>query len=186
MQSLLKRAGLGVVGGIAGLAAMEIVQRLTRPLVNKRAPARTEVFATGRSMSLIGQHHRRDESATDALARIAYEKIAHRDPPESTKSALSWAVHLGYGLATAAVYGALPVRARHAVGAGALFGVALWLFGDELVVPLLGLSDRPSAYPAPRHLQSLAAHVAYGVATAVTTKTLVDRTSEGDAQVRTG
>jgi hypothetical protein len=55
---------------------------------------------------------------------------------------------------------------------GAVFGVGLWLIGDELALPLLGLSDKPTAYHPTRHVQSLAAHLGYGVATAATTRAL--------------
>ncbi len=57
---------------------------------------------------------------------------------------------------------------------GALFGAGLWLLGDELAVPLLGLSDRPTSYPVTSHLQSLAQHLGFGVATAATTGVLLD------------
>jgi uncharacterized membrane protein YagU involved in acid resistance len=55
---------------------------------------------------------------------------------------------------------------------GALFGAALWLFGDEIAMPLLGLADKPTQYHPTRHLQSLAAHLGFGVATAATAQAL--------------
>lgn len=175
MPSRLEGLALGLLGGAAGLAAMQLVQRLTRPLVRKRAPQPTDVFKTERSMSLIGMHHREDESATDALGRIGYEKLAHREPSAKTKSLLSWAVHLGFGLATAGAFGALrAARRRHALRDGAIFGAALWLLVDELAIPLLGLADKPTQYHPTRHLQSLASHLGYGLATAGVAKAAGD------------
>jgi hypothetical protein len=49
------------------------------------------------------------------------------------------------------------------------------LFGDELAAPLLGLSDKPTAYHPARHAQSLVSHLGYGVATAAATRALAER-----------
>jgi putative membrane protein len=48
---------------------------------------------------------------------------------------------------------------------GLPFGTALWLAGDEIAVPALGLSGNPLEYPVSSHLQALAAHCIYGVTT---------------------
>lgn len=126
-------------------------------------------------MSLIGTHHRDAESATDALGRISYEKLAHREPSAKAKNVLSWAFHLGFGLANAAVFGALRgEERRHALRDGAIFGAVLWLVIDELAVPLLGLADKPTEYHPTRHLQSLASHLGYGLATASVAKAAGD------------
>lgn len=153
-----------------GLAAMELVRRATRPLMKDRSPAPMDVFPTTRSMSLVGPQHEPGESATAALGRIAYHKLTGRAPSAETKSKLSWLVHIGYGLLVASGYGALRARGHHdAFRDGVVFGAGLWLLGDELAVPLLGLADKPTAYHPTRHAQSLAQHLGFGVATAATT-----------------
>src|SRR5437764_931818 len=98
--------------------------------------------------------------------------------PPAHQRKLSWAADIGSGLAVASLYGAIRGgRDRgipRAVLGGALFGAGLWLLGDELAVPLLGLSDKPTTYPVKSHLQSLAQHLGFGVATAATTGVLLD------------
>jgi hypothetical protein len=179
MRTLRTKLGYGLIGGAAGLLAMELVKRVTAPLVKDRAPRPTGDDLTARSsMSVLGRQHRPDESATDALARIAYENLVGRAPSPQTRRALSWAVHIGYGLLAASLYGAVRGGrdrsvARSAIS-GALFGAGLWLLGDELAVPLLGLSDRPASYPVASHLQSLAQHLGFGVAAAAATGALLD------------
>ena len=158
----------GARGGVLGLAAMELVKRLTRPIIRERAPEPMDVFPAARSMSVIGPRHEPDESATDALGRIAYTRVVgHRPSPNATRL-LSWGVHIGYGLLVATVYGLVRARRarRHVVRDGVIFGTGLWLFGDELVVPLLGLQDKPNAYHPTRHLHSLLAHLGFGITTA--------------------
>jgi hypothetical protein len=161
---------LGAVGGLAGLAAMEVARRLTNPFVKtwrRGAP----VFTTDSEVP-FGVRHRPDESATDAIARITYENVLRRQPSPRTQRAMSWAIHIGYGLACAGAFGALARRPRHAVRTGALFGAALWLLGDEILSPVLGLSDKPTEYHPTAHAQALLTHLGYGVATVATTNAL--------------
>lgn len=120
-------------------------------------------------MSPFGPHHHADESATDAIGRIAYEKLFGRPPTDKMKNRLSWAVHIGYGVVVGAMFSALRPRPS-VLRDGALYGAGLWLFGDELMVPLLGLSDKPTAYHPLRHAHSFAQHIGYGVALAAATR----------------
>jgi uncharacterized membrane protein YagU involved in acid resistance len=48
-------------------------------------------------------------------------------------------------------------------GAGAGFGIAFWLLGDELSMPWLGLTEQPPDYSLLMHLHSLGEHVVYGM-----------------------
>ena len=66
-------------------------------------------------------------------------------------------------------------RTHRVVRDGLLFGSGLWLLGDELAVPLLGLGDKPTAYHPTLHLQMLLAHLGFGVATAGATQLLEAR-----------
>src|SRR6187455_2459064 len=109
------RTGLvaGLLGGAAGLLAMEVVRRMSAPLVEKGAGAMPAHPPHRRSMSVIGTHHEADESATDAIGRIAYEKVFGHSPSANAKRAASWAVHIGYGLELGALYGVLRGETRH-------------------------------------------------------------------------
>jgi uncharacterized membrane protein YagU involved in acid resistance len=165
--------GLGLVAGGVGLLAMELVRRATAPLVKERARKPTDVFVTERTISQVGIHHEPGESAPEAIGRIGYQKLVGEEPSKKTKSDLSWAIHLGYGLLVASGYALLRGHAHgHTLRDGLMFGTGLWLFGDELAVPLLGLADKPSAYHPTQHLQSFAQHLGFGVATAATTRAL--------------
>jgi hypothetical protein len=41
----------------------------------------------------------------------------------------------------------------------------VWLAGDEVALPALGLLEHPARYPLPVHANSMASHVVYGVTT---------------------
>lgn len=72
--------------------------------------------------------------------------------------------HYMIGIVGGALYGAsseyLP---QLRVGAGAAFGAAFFLLGEEIAVPLLGFSARPWQIPAENHALGLLAHLVYGV-----------------------
>jgi hypothetical protein len=162
-----------LIAGAVGLLVMDLVRRGTSPFVKERAPEPTDVFFSEQTISPLGPQHEPGEGATDALGRLAYEKVIGRAPSSETKRALSWAVHIAYGLLVAAAYAAIRGTARRRpVRDGVAFGTGLWLLGDELAVPLLGLADKPTAYHPTHHLQSLAQHLGFGIATAATTRAL--------------
>ncbi len=149
---------------------MELVRRSTQSWVAKRAPTRTDTIRD-RSISPFGVHHEPDESAPTAIGRIAYEKLFGHPPSEKTKNALSWAVHIGYGLSAGALFAAVRPQAR--LRDGALYSTALWLFGDELGTAVLGLADNPMTFPPIRHAASLAQHLGYGLVLATATRAIV-------------
>jgi uncharacterized membrane protein YagU involved in acid resistance len=48
---------------------------------------------------------------------------------------------------------------------GLVFGGAVWLFAEELALPLTGLTERPGKYRVTDHLNALAAHLVFGFTT---------------------
>ncbi|WP_199431944.1 hypothetical protein [Qaidamihabitans albus] len=61
---------------------------------------------------------------------------------ERQREALVIVLHWGYGAGGGAVFGALPARLRLKPSAGPLFGSALWLGFELVLVPTLGLRMR--------------------------------------------
>lgn len=167
-----KRALAGMAGGAAGTAAMGLFMKAAkRAAGGQNRQPQPKIH----DISLFGRKHEEGESATAALGRIAYQAVKDRKPDPETKNKLSEAVHWAYGVKLGAAYGFL--RGRTGKGdllGGLAFGAALWLIGDEIAVPLLGLAEGPKAYPVELHTQALGAHLVYGVVTAGTTQ-LVER-----------
>ena len=52
---------------------------------------------------------------------------------------------------------------RTELGFGSAYGAAAWALGDEVAVPALGLGKKPAETPLSQHVQTLAAHVVYGM-----------------------
>lgn len=125
------------------------------------------------SISVIGKNYRKGESSTAALGRIFYHVFTGQDPSSETKTALSYLVHWCYGMLMGGLYGAIRagVRSPDLIG-GLIWASGLWLFGDELVVPLLGLQGGPTSASFVQHVNRLGAHLFYGVGLALAAQSL--------------
>src|SRR5690606_7916127 len=109
-----------------------------------------------------------------ALGRLLYANVTGKEPQsEETRQLLSYLVHWGYGIFQGAVYGCQRRRAPLLdLGGGLSHAMRLWLLGDELMVPMLGLQAGPTTIPPVQHVNRLGAHLFYGWATALATKLL--------------
>jgi len=165
---------LGLAAGVAGVLAMgqywvRVAPLLTPP--SEDGDGGEEDSGPKADVNVIspfGQTHEPGESSTAAMGRIAYTTVTGRTPDRGTRTALSEAVHWGFGILSGAAFGLLTTRHSGRPGAnvltGAAFGAALWALNDETLVPLLGLQDGPKSSPASGHLNRLGAHVFYGAA----------------------
>jgi uncharacterized membrane protein YagU involved in acid resistance len=76
-------------------------------------------------------------------------------------------VHYSFGTLQGGAYGGIAELTGMAGGfvPGLIFGAALFVVADEIAVPALGLSSKPTEFPVSSHLYGLAAHLVYGVST---------------------
>ena len=167
---------LGTVGGTAGVVAMSGYWRAASALAGRdpRRQGRNHAPHPLDWISLAGSQHEEGESTTAAAGRILYRKITGRDPEsEETRDALSYLVHWAFSMLTSGICGAIRCRAAFPDLKGGLsLAIGLWLFGDELAAPLLGLAKGPTAYPPVLHAHGLGAHVAYGLGSSAATQLL--------------
>lgn len=145
MGDLLK----GAVAGAAATWAMDRVTGFFEERESRRA-LRRERRARGGS-SPAEQGAEKLAEAVGAEPDRRFSEVAGR--------ALHWTLGAGSG----AVYGVLR-RRLHAVGRarGLGFGAGFFLFVDETVVPLLGLSPAPGAFPWQTHVRGLSGHLVFG------------------------
>ena len=109
-----------------------------------------------------------DQNATVQTAQRISQQVLHRPLTHQEMQIAGPAVHYAYGSLVGALYGGmaelLPVTSA---GLGLPFGFALWLLGDEIAVPALGLGKQPTEYSPEVHADALAAHFMYGATTDV-------------------
>jgi uncharacterized membrane protein YagU involved in acid resistance len=153
-SSLLVDLLCGAAGGAIGTWLMwPAMQGVSRLLPREEQPGAER------------QEPREEENATEKLARKVAEPLGFQLEGERKRKA-GTLVHWSYGIAWGALYGALHRRVPFAgrlFGLG--FGLGLFLFGDELLVPALKLGPSPRKTPLTLHASALAAHLAYGTAT---------------------
>ena len=178
--NLFKHIAAGVAGGIVGTLAMDYYWKAVTALEGNDPRSLTAENApdTLDDVSAVGKQRKDGEGSTAAVGRKVHEALTGEEPSSEKKTDLSNAVHWAYGSAMGGAYGTVrdPVRGADLLG-GATFGTALWAVGDELMVPVLGLSKGPTAFPKKQHVHRFGAHLAYGCATAVTTQTLLHQGS---------
>ena len=105
-----------------------------------------------------------DDNATTKVAEKVTQQVAGRDLKPEEKPAAGAAVHYGYGAAMGALYGGLTeLVPAVGIGLGIPYATALWLFGDEIAVPALGLGKPPAATTPEEHATALSSHFVYGV-----------------------
>ncbi len=151
--SALRGALGGAASGLLASWVMEKAQSPIRKLGGEETRRREQEAQAGR------------EPATVTAARRA-AGLAGRSIPDERKGTAGEVMHYAVGAAFGALFGALAPRLRAPLlVAGALFGAAVWLVNDEALVPALGFSRKPWAYPASSHVKALAAHLVYGAAT---------------------
>lgn len=176
-----RTAGLlrGAVGSLAGLVAMGAFFKASQAFSGNGKPEQEKepdvIERQGAldDISLVGQQAEDDEASTEAVGRIGYRVTTGHEPDEETRERLGQAVHWGYGVLLGSLYGALraDVDGPDLIG-GLGYGTAAWVLGDEIMVPMLGLAEGPTAHGVNDHAMALGAHLVYGAATASATQAL--------------
>jgi hypothetical protein len=149
----------GAIGGLVGTWAMSEAQRAWTKAADDRVPQSAGGKHDARDWQERSEGQNSNELAAQALAirllgrRLSYDELQIAAP----------ACHYAFGTLVGALYGAWANGVRHRALGGLALGTILWLSADEIAMPLLGLSQPTSRRPVEMHLQSLAAHLVYGL-----------------------
>lgn len=136
----------GALGGLAGAALMGPAHQAAAKLSKAKLP--------------------QGEDATEKVAAAVAKQVAGRRLSRSSKHKGGRIVHFAFGAGTGALYGLLAEHSSLArVGAGALFGLAVYAGAHALAVPALGLAPGPAENGAVKEAPELASHVVYGLVT---------------------
>lgn len=159
--TLWKGAAAGLAGGLAGAWAMTVFQSGWSKASDK--------LKSGEHLPENRRREREQEPDSEdatmkAAARLA--SLAGRELTYEQKQKAGPLVHYVFGSSMGVLYGVSGELAPAArTGFGTLFGTGVFLGGDEVAVPALGLSKKPTAYPLSTHLYGLASHLVYGLTT---------------------
>lgn len=162
-----RRGGIGadlIKGAVAGAVATFVMGRVTGYMYEREDPEAREQEDEARG----------GRSSYEAAAEKAGEAAGRpldRTEREQAGSAMHWALGIGAGAAYA-----LFRRQVQGLGvtAGTALGTAFWGFIDEGLVPALGLTPGPTAFPWQTHARGLIGHLTFGTVTDGTLR-LLDR-----------
>ena len=162
-----RRGGVGsdlIKGAIAGAVATFVMGKVTNYMYDREDPEAREVEDAARGGR--SSYETAAEKAADAAGRSL-----DRTEREQAGNAIHWALGIGAGAAYA-----LFRRQVQGFGAtaGTAFGTAFWAFIDEGLVPALGLTPGPTAFPWQTHARGLVGHLTFGTVTDGTLR-LLDR-----------
>lgn len=170
---------IGMVSSAVGLMAMQKYWQTVAPKLETNSKLDDEnIYPENVDLDNIAvteKHYREDESSTAALGRMAYRWITGKEPrSKEGQEMLSYLVHWGYGILQGGLYGAFRGGNGKVLDlwGGAVHASGLWLLGDEVAVPMLGLQAGPTAVSPADHINRWGAHMAYGLTTAATTQLL--------------
>jgi uncharacterized membrane protein YagU involved in acid resistance len=111
-------------------------------------------------------------TSSGTAAEKGAELVGHRLTPKQrvqAGSAIHWALGIGAGAGYAVVRRRLAFLGSTV---GTAFGTAFWGFVDEGVVPALGLTPGPLAFPWQAHARGLVGHLTFGAVTDGTLRVL--------------
>jgi len=142
-----------VKGAIAGAAATWVMGQVTSYMYEHEDPEAREREDSARGG--VTAYERGAGIAADAVG-VELTEAGRRQ----AGTALHWATGVGAG----ALYGAVrELFPGISVGQGSGFGAAFFLAVDEGLVPILGLTPGPGAFPWQAHFRGLAGHLVFGV-----------------------
>jgi uncharacterized membrane protein YagU involved in acid resistance len=120
-----------------------------------------------------GDHTISREPATQNMADAIWRAVTGSEVPRNKKAVAGVAMHYAFGAACGALWGLYSsLRRRSALPEGVLFGVAIWLLGDEMAFRVSRMSPEADKVPLSEHAQALGAHLVYGAGTAAITERL--------------
>ena len=169
-KSIAKGLVAGLAGGLAASWVMnkcqtmlsKTIQGEEKPHGGQSVQPGSPDHGVGAELAELGLEESKDNAA-ERTANIVAAKVFNHELTEDEKHAGGEIAHYAFGATTGAFYGAASeLIPEITIGAGIPFGAAVWLIADEIVVPALGLSKRPTEYPLSQHSISIAAHLVYG------------------------
>ena len=154
----------GLIGGIIASWVMDRYQSIESRPVNVR---RFDEFLAdaGISQPESSKKHNEDgNGATVKTAQVMSRKLFDHELTQKEKNVAGPAVHYGFGAAVGALYGGLSeVIPTVSIGLGIPYATIVWLAGDEIAVPALGLDKPPTQVPVESHASHLATRFVYGI-----------------------
>ena len=167
-RSVCIGAVAGAIAGVAGALAMNQFQRLASTARGGREAddATIGLPRTGRGPQPAQALGNASDDATARVANAAFSAAGYPLRDARAKQVAGEFVHLAFGAANGALYGAAAeLEPRVTAAAGVPFGASLWALADEGIVPAMGLSRGPGEASAGLLAYGFLSHCVYAITT---------------------
>ena len=158
---ILKDAAFGLIAGAAATFVMDKMSGYLYELEDEETRKYEENL-------------RGNEYPPEALAEEVSVAVTGEELDKESRQKYGNYIHWGFGIMGGGLFDRLPLVG---VADGVGFGAGLWLIGDEVMMPLMGLSPPSTESPWQNHARAFANHFAYG-ATLGITRSLLRKLSE--------
>jgi putative membrane protein len=160
----------GALAGVAsGLVASFVMNHFQAAILKVKARldgSRTEYAPARHGAQQQKAQDSREEPGTVIAAVVVTRMVFNRELRPEEKEPAGNLVHYLFGSAVGGLYGMIAEKQPAArAGYGTLFGSAVWVAADQVMMPALGLAKRPRAYPPSTHLSTFLSHLVYGLTT---------------------
>ncbi len=161
------RVGRGAVAGFIGGAIAAYLMNRYQEIESRPVNVRREEQSRRENGEVVPEQSAEQQQGGDPKVQVAQRvsrKLFDHELSDVEKKAASPAVHYGYGAAVGALYGGLAeLIPTVGIGLGIPYATLLWLGGDEIALPALGLTEPPTQTPPQKHASALATHFVYGI-----------------------
>lgn len=168
----------GAIAGLAGALAMNQFQRLASMAGGGREAdgATAGRPRTGRGPQPAQAIGNASDDATARLANAAFSAAGYPLQNPRAKQVAGKFVHLAFGAANGALYGAAAeLEPRVTAAAGVPFGASVWMLADEGIVPAMGLSRGPREASTGLLTYGFLSHCVYAITTELVRRSLRQR-----------
>ncbi len=175
----LGAAARGALAGMTGTLTLSLLNRVMLPLMGG-APEPPQPPGFGAAVLV------REPTGLESMATIFAEKVAtglFDNPLGEHRDQAGAAVHAAYGTFWGVILGLVQggLRPRPWL-AGPLHGLAVWAIGPLALVPGMHITPPPWRQGPRRALMTLAAHLVYGLVSALAYEATTGRRGEGGRQ----
>jgi hypothetical protein len=165
LMSIIRAAAYGLVAGLLGTVAMDLVW-----FARYRRGGGVASFTTWEFGSSPATWD--DASAPAKVGKLLYETASRTELPVSKAGLTTNVMHWGYGLQWGLIFGiAVTCGSRLRLWQGPLLGALVWI-SSYVTMPIAGFYKPIWSYDVKTLWDDLSAHLAYGTGVAVTVKLL--------------
>jgi uncharacterized membrane protein YagU involved in acid resistance len=161
-KSIFKNVAAGLFSGICATGFMTLFQSKLDPNIKKRV-SRLDRVAPRSPEPEVHRNAPKEDPSTVKVASMIYRQLMGRELSEKYHYRAGQMVHFSFGATQGVNYALISTLIRKSGPvSGILFGMGVWLFADETLLPLLGVAKSPRHYPIYTHAYGFLAHLVYG------------------------